>query len=94
MDRELFISCYKKVLLSDFIESNTNGLAIITSYIQEKGTDFHREHISEFIPLLQSTLVYKYCLQWAIDYYVSKYSDVIISLSDPNSTQEHIISIY
>ena len=94
MDKEFFISCYKKVLLSDVIESKTHGLAIITSYIQEKGTDFHREHISEFIPLLQVPPVYKHCLQWAIDYYVSKFSVVIISLSDPNSIQEHIISIY
>lgn len=94
MDKELFISCYKKVLSGNLIESKTNGLGIITAYIQEKGTDFHREHISEFIPLLQMPPVYKHCLQWAIDYYVSKYSVVIISLLDPNSTQEHIISIY
>lgn len=94
MDKELFISCYKKILSGNLIESKTYGLGIITAYIQEKGTDFHREHISEFIPLLQMPPVYKHCLQWVIDYYVSKYSVVIISLSDPNSTQEHIISIY
>ena len=95
MDKKEFIRCYKDTLL--FTPSSTHsGVEIIKNYIAEEGNDYHKIHLNDFLGLLNIPPLYTHCLQWAIDYFVNKYSVVIITDEDPNVPMKHakVITIY
>ena len=96
MDRDKFIGFYKLILMhGGYIPSNA-GHAIITSYIEDEGNEYHKEHITEFLSVISLiSRHYRHCLKWALDYYSNKYSVVIITQEDPNAMKgAKVITIY
>lgn len=96
MDKAEFIGFYKTLVKANsFVPSNI-GHAIISSYIEDEGTDYHKTHSTEFLSIISmSPWLYEHCLKWVLDYYSNKYSVVVITQEDPNAIQgTKVITIY
>lgn len=95
MDRDEFIGFYKLLLQGYMYTPSNAGGAIISSYITDEGNDYQKTHNTEFLSILSMLPgYYKHCLRWAIDYYINKYSVVVITKEDPNSNSTQVITIY
>lgn len=91
MDKETFIAHYKGVL-----GGTSDGVEIIRNYIMDEGNSYHKEHITDFLKLLYIPPLYKHCLQRAIEYYVVKFSIVVVTKQDPNTSMPNteVVTIY
>lgn len=96
MDKSEFIGFYKLLIASNSYAPSNIGHAIISSYIEDEGNDYHKAHSTEFISIISMLpRYYEYYLKWALDYYVNKYSLVIITQEDPNAIHStKVITIY
>lgn len=96
MDKNEFITFYKLLAMANSYAPSNAGHVIISNYIEDEGNDYHKIHSTEFLNMISMLPgYYRHCLKWAIDYYVNKYSVVIITKEDPNAMQNtKVITIY
>lgn len=95
MDREYFVSLYNDILKGD--AGGSLGHTLIRQYIQEEGNEEQRESSDLFLNIVAITPpLYHYCLDYALDYYVSKFSVVKIVRQSSNwmAPGEQIVLVY
>lgn len=95
MGREDFISLYKQIL--ERPTRRLNQVVLLKNYIEDAGNETQKKCSDTFITMIANLPpLFLHCLEYAIDYYVIKYSVVKLVKFDPNmpGNGEKIISIF
>ena len=97
MDKPTFVEYYKHIL-KDTLSDQRYGLEIVSAYIMDEGNDYQKTHVKDFLNLMYIPPLYAHCLQRAIDYYVDKFSVVVVTAKpDPyvsSMNSEKVVTIY